>query len=116
WPGCPLSLLCFSSRDAARPERYPLSLHDALPIWSGRSGLRRCPRSSAATPSRPCAGFPGGRRWRDGCASSAARTPPGPQPGEARSEEHTSELQSRENLVCRLLLEKKKNKQGSDVT
>src|SRR5690606_41582997 len=41
-------------------------------------------------------------------AGSRSRTPPPRRCGE-RSEEHTSELQSRENLVCRLLLEKKKN-------
>src|SRR5947209_20192026 len=65
---------------------YTLSLHDALPIWSPRSrstGWRASPGSS-------------------GTSRSAARTP-----GEARSEEHTSELQSRQYLVCRLLLEKK---------
>src|SRR2546430_6108338 len=39
-----------------------------------------------------------------------------PGPGEARSEEHTSELQSQSNLVCRLLLEKKKNNTDINVT
>src|SRR5215813_15183169 len=42
---------------------------------------------------------------------SSPRPAPGPPPGPARSEEHTSELQSRPHLVCRLLLEKKKKKQ-----
>src|SRR6266850_6570807 len=46
-------------------------------------------------------------RWRRCTVSSATRGPPGS--GRARSEEHTSELQSPCNLVCRLLLEKKKN-------
>src|SRR5690606_41474608 len=66
---------------------YSLSLHDALPILisggSGAAGGGRC--------------APGAARWGLRCA---------PRP---RSEEHTSELQSREKLVCRLLLEKKTN-------
>src|SRR6266853_5358577 len=44
------------------------------------------------------------------CASSATTTGPASS-GRSRSEEHTSELQSQSNLVCRLLLEKKKNQQ-----
>src|SRR5436309_10824203 len=47
----------------------------------------------------------GGPSWR--CRAWGRRPAPEPPP---RSEEHTSELQSRENLVCRLLLEKKKKK------
>src|SRR6266478_10009179 len=82
----------FFFNDTATTEIYTLSLHDALPIWSGvhsppdhdlRSGA---PDGGRAGPAR-------------GCIPS-------------RSEEHTSELQSQSNLVCRLLLEKKKkNKQ-----
>src|SRR5436309_12269768 len=73
----------FFFNDTATTEIYTLSLHDALPIWQGR------PSSIIAmTPARwPCARL---RRLT------------------MRSEEHTSELQSRENLVCRLMLEKKK--------
>src|SRR3712207_8227801 len=54
---------------------------------------------------------PGGnlRRTRDGTPASILRTKRGVAPPR-RSEEHTSELQSRQYLVCRLLLEKKKNK------
>src|SRR3712207_8613841 len=88
--------------DTATTEIYTLSLHDALPISPARLvassdtlrrnnscglGPRKCRtsvRSSAATPISPC----------------TAR--------KSRSEEHTSELQSRQYLVCRLLLEKKK--------
>src|SRR5215475_16208785 len=70
----------FFFNDTATTEIYTLSLHDALPI------------------SRP----------GPGRTAPHARPPAGPWP--ARSEEHTSELQSRENLVCRLLLEKKKKK------
>src|SRR5690606_41498912 len=81
---------------------YPLSLHDALPIAPTPASEARQGRSGGAEPER-------------GAASSAAALGfprmPGPahtpvNPAE-RSEEHTSELQSRENLVCRLLLEKK---------
>src|SRR6266700_5072802 len=68
----------FFFNDTATTEIYTLSLHDALPI---------------STPSKVCPSTPGAPRRA--FASS-------------RSEEHTSELQSRENLVCRLLLEKKK--------
>src|SRR3989442_5561170 len=70
----------FFFNDTATTEIYTLSLHDALPI-SGAVPRRVCiPRA----PRLPC---PAGGR---------------------RSEEHTSELQSRPHLVCRLLLEKKK--------
>src|SRR6202041_2365420 len=72
---------CFFFNDTATTEIYTLSLHDALPIY---------PRSAA----RP-------RPSRD----SSARYASAPT---ARSEEHTSELQSPVHLVCRLLLEKKK--------
>src|SRR5438105_11594264 len=99
-----LSLL-FLSRLPPPPAIYTLSLHDALPICAsprrvpapGRSARRR-PR--AAAPAQPHTGA----RRRE-CGPSAGR----------RSEEHTSELQSRVDLVCRLLLEKKKNKQKRDV-
>src|SRR5205809_5733268 len=50
-------------------------------------------------------------------ANAATRPRPSPKPPEAiRSEEHTSELQSRLHLVCRLLLEKKKKKKDHNVT
>src|SRR5439155_22615476 len=82
---------------------YPLSLHDALPIC-GRLAPRLSRRRAAA-----------GRRRADMrtlvltivVAVLAAVSPWG-TPAAARSEEHTSELQSRGHLVCRLLLEKKK--------
>src|SRR5437870_9366504 len=74
----------FSYSDPAPPHLYPLSLHDALPIF------RR-----AATP--PWTPLLPGSRYRSRRALTCSR-----------SEEHTSELQSRGHLVCRLLLEKKK--------
>src|SRR3989442_3934096 len=81
-PVTPCSFLFFFFNDTATTEIYTLSLHDALPISRPRSALVRRVRERAP-PSRSS-----------------------PSPG--RSEEHTSELQSRPHLVCRLLLEKKK--------
>src|SRR5438552_9749729 len=81
----------FSILSSATSEIYSLSLHDALPIWAQfRSGwtlpisLSRC-----ATRSNRTTGFEDGRLRAPG------------------SEEHTSELQSPDQLVCRLLLENK---------
>src|SRR5574340_643626 len=73
-------LLVFFFNDTATTEIYTLSLHDALPI---------CVRVRA--------------RGRNGRAA-----PPAAPASPPRSEEHTSELQSPKDLVCRLLLEKKK--------
>src|SRR2546422_5561840 len=90
-------LSCFSLfffNDTATTEIYTLSLHDALPI-SNPSGYRVYSRWLATLQS---SGPPDTRR----------RHPPIP----CRSEEHTSELQSRLHLVCRLLLEKKKTPEG----
>src|SRR3712207_8117873 len=87
----------FFFNDTATTEIYTLSLHDALPISGAvpRPGRRGgCGATTtcwgASTCSRPTGSAP---VWRA-----------------CRSEEHTSELQSRQYLVCRLLLEKKKNK------
>src|SRR4030066_2229442 len=77
----------FFVNDTATTEIYTLSLHDALPICAPR---RACLRPGRGSASPACA-----RR----------RSPP-----TRRSEEHTSELQSHLNLVCRLLLDKKTNK------
>src|SRR3712207_7404597 len=92
--------------DTATTEIYTLSLHDALPIsaaWASAPATAASPRSSWRTgPTRsPCTG---GRPRRTGTwiRRTSARA--------ARSEEHTSELQSRQYLVCRLLLEKKLTK------
>src|SRR5215469_18609512 len=86
----PLALLarCFTSyfffflNDTATTEIYTLSLHDALPISAPNRLVERTLRAP----------------------------PPASMAAEQRSEEHTSELQSRRDLVCRLLLEKKKKK------
>src|SRR3712207_9510424 len=89
----------FFFNDTATTEIYTLSLHDALPIWPAhrRSSSRwRCRCACSSPPAWPCC-----------CtARSAAPRPTARSP--SRSEEHTSELQSRQYLVCRLLLEKKK--------
>src|SRR5438046_5213936 len=91
-----ISLLFFFFNDTATTEIYTLSLHDALPI-STRRGSRWHSRKPAGR--RPSERF----RWAPRCFGTARWSC-------VRSEEHTSELQSLTNLVCRLLLEKKKNK------
>src|SRR3712207_8397077 len=102
----------FFFNDTATTEIYTLSLHDALPI-STLSKLW-------ILPSKPCArhdeSSPGcGRRFSTILAlgwHSRRRPRHWPLPAGIlpRSEEHTSELQSRQYLVCRLLLEKKKHR------
>src|SRR2546427_12424389 len=80
----------FFFNDTATTEIYTLSLHDALPI------LHALPRER----------LPGGVAVHRLSAQSEAPPQTGDRP-RMRSEEHTSELQSQSNLVCRLLLEKK---------
>src|SRR5256885_9767848 len=88
----------FFFNDTATTEIYTLSLHDALPI-------SLTPRHTKNKPS-----FAGADRF-DGIADRVRYDPErvGPCFLAGRSEEHTSELQSPCNLVCRLLLENKKN-------
>src|SRR5256885_11914291 len=85
----PSRSLFFFFNDTATTEIYTLSLHDALPI--SRLPPAMGPAASHSPPHR----VSHGRRPARGCRH-------------ARSEEHTSKLQSPCNLVCRLLLEKKK--------
>src|SRR5207237_10829146 len=88
----------FFFNDPATTELYTLSLHDALPIFvrvaadrrGGEDHVRRFPAAARGSPARSIGGAHGA------------------VDGQRRSEEHTSELQSHLNLVCRLLLEKKK--------
>src|SRR2546430_12795508 len=80
----------FFFNDTATTEIYTLSLHDALPI------CRRARRSQVV------------HRQHPGLAHERHRLGGPGRAGGDRSEEHTSELQSQSNLVCRLLLEKKK--------
>src|SRR5687768_18145167 len=93
-------------------EIYTLSLHDALPIstrarWSTRARPFSSPRSTTSAASHLGTGSRRGRTGRSvrGCERCRRF---------GRSEEHTSELQSRLHLVCRLLLEKKKIKHDLD--
>src|SRR5258708_40118408 len=89
----------FFFNDTATTEIYTLSLHDALPISGAQRAARR-PHHVAHLP-----GHRGGPdRGAGGCPRRRHRAP------SRRSEEHTSELQSPDHLVCRLLLEKKKKK------
>src|SRR5690606_41924710 len=99
WQSC----LGFFFPSTAPIATYTLSLHDALPIsW---------PPCGAPIPVRPSTRRPwpptGWTRLSSPTSSASVSSWSGWPPG-TRSEEHTSELQSRENLVCRLLLEKKK--------
>src|SRR5688500_20412910 len=94
---CMLSLL---SKCTATPDASTLSLHDALPICGDGREI-----------AKPCLLFEAWRKRAARCPApssynnEALATRPASDP---RSEEHTSELQSPCNLVCRLLLEKKK--------
>src|SRR5438034_7431294 len=90
-----------------RPPRSTLFPYTTL----FRSAIRRirCPAARAAAPTRapscPSA-------W---CSSRRTRRPHPPRGTASRSEEHTSELQSHSDLVCRLLLEKKKKKNSKSI-
>src|SRR5688572_32998558 len=85
-PCCSLASFFFFN-DTATTEIYTLSLHDALPIYG--------PTNSMWPPVVP--------------RSAMAKLALSPRASDVlRSEEHTAELQSQSNLVCRLLLEKKK--------
>src|SRR5690349_24011125 len=100
-------MLChffFSFNDTATTEIYTLSLHDALPIsyrWQTSDfeqiAVTQC-------------------RLENEAAREANRLLICDTDALARSEEHTSELQSRRDLVCRLLLEKKKNTKNIKYT
>src|SRR5256885_12428434 len=85
----------FFFNDTATTEIYTLSLHDALPISSRRQ------QPSGTVPWRPTLNQP--RHNMKKLLTAIL----------SRSEEHTSELQSPCNLVCRLMLEKKKKRHSS---
>src|SRR5258708_9907380 len=90
----PLLSFFFFFNDTATTEIYTLSLHDALPIFLVVDAAQ--PVAPQRAPQAEL-----GEQAQHGKA--------------ARSEEHTSELQSPDHLVCRLLLEKKKNKHQCQV-
>src|SRR5260221_10828022 len=89
----------FFFNDTATTEIYTLSLHDALPIFAAGRHVGVLSQGRVAA---PCHAQPNLRR-HDALHDH-------------RSEEHTSELQSHSDLVCRLLLEKKKNKKWMSDT
>src|SRR2546430_1572752 len=102
----------FFFNDTATTEIYTLSLHDALPIsparqWASTALAWRRSRGSIVSTPKRCTKAPSmpysciQRKWRSTVLRLCELK---------RSEEHTSELQSQSNLVCRLLLEKKNAK------
>src|SRR5438270_2349010 len=97
--------LTFVFDDTITTEIYTLSLHDALPIWAPHALSHFkyfATRSFIRAPGR-CSNCLGN------CGKQNTNGEAGMSPtNRRRSEEHTSELQSQSNLVCRLLLEKKK--------
>src|SRR2546428_9981647 len=97
----------FFFNDTATTEIYTLSLHDALPIFQ-TNGVN----SGTDSPLTYWFSTGSGQRHNSRCRyyKVTEGRPCGPSTS-MRSEEHTSELQSRSDLVCRLLLEKKKNKE-----
>src|SRR3712207_8012292 len=96
------SYLLFFFNDTATTEIYTLSLHDALPILLGeRFATRECLAAVHRDVDRD--------RFRGGLLALLQVQAQLLELLLQRSEEHTSELQSRQYLVCRLLLEKKKN-------
>src|SRR5438874_4618431 len=90
---CVTTISFFLLYTYAHHRALHFSLHDALPIYRSASGARRRSALSCRNNSR--------NSDRDVNSRYGSSTP-------RRSEEHTSELQSRRDLVCRLLLEKKK--------
>src|SRR2546430_7236477 len=96
-------MFLFFFNDTATTEIYTLSLHDALPIW--KAEVPSLDKEGWLRPLRKCreASLAGA----DGVVGSSHRLSEVERTTPARSEEHTSELQSQSNLVCRLLLEKK---------
>src|SRR5690349_23989482 len=93
----------FFFNDTATTEIYTLSLHDALPIWVevGHRALHHPGALHHLGQEHPA----GAEQVADDLHAVHQRA--------LRSEEHTSELQSRRDLVCRLLLEKKKKKKNT---
>src|SRR5207248_11293424 len=102
----PVLYFFFFFKDPDTPEIYTLSLHDALPISKKTSAISRFCSSTYSMKV-----FSALRVSFRSSLSSASRTSPSLNiVSPWRSEEHTSELQSPYDLVCRLLLEKKKQK------
>src|SRR5688572_32725873 len=102
--------MMFLFPDTATPQIYTLSLHDALPIsspWMTRVGTVMPGSTSSMFQARKS----GSNQTRFHPQNATSVLSPWWRARRSRrSEEHTSELQSQSNLVCRLLLEKKKKK------
>src|SRR3712207_8154192 len=103
----------FFFNDTATTEIYTLSLHDALPILRLKIAMkRRITMAPRSTTSPVSLAMPTGPATPAGTLADvsklANKSPIAETVATVRSEEHTSELQSRQYLVCRLLLEKKK--------
>src|SRR3712207_8765989 len=97
-------IIFFFFNDTATTEIYTLSLHDALPIY-GYDPRLLAPDWGVLGAKSPAVELNRALVRRLGSGESLEQG--------RRSEEHTSELQSRQYLVCRLLLEKKKNTQSN---
>src|SRR3712207_6909575 len=97
--------LCFFFLNArAPPDLSPLPHHDALPIPPPLKPCSTCSPAATGSPSSTASTPSNERRPASGRSASSSPC----WLATRRSEEHTSELQSRQYLVCRLLLEKKK--------
>src|SRR5206468_12759676 len=105
YPSTPRALLLFFFKDPPPTELYTLSLHDALPISENLASLWT--RYTFNTGALKNFWIAGGGTYTGEKAQRTANPK-----FLSRSEEHTSELQSRSDLVCRLLLEKKKKKKA----
>src|SRR3712207_7710673 len=97
----------FFFNDTATTEIYTLSLHDALPI-SNHAVPASTRAAAPAIASRRRRVTPSGAPTGSCCGAGRGSRRARSRRASPRSEEHTSELQSRQYLVCRLLLEKKK--------
>src|SRR5438874_7196119 len=97
--------MSFALNATAPTELYSLSLHDALPIWRAA----RCVAFLATHESRVWLASLPNCITTEFSGSAHGHTADPENSVVMRSEEHTSELQSRRELVCRLLLEKKKH-------
>src|SRR3712207_7290414 len=103
-------VVLFFFNDTATTEIYTLSLHDALPIYPpSQRGRGRQARVGQRVDPRDEERGDGRDRGERQPLPRAPLEAPEVGVDDLRSEEHTSELQSRQYLVCRLLLEKKKN-------
>src|SRR5207302_11387935 len=106
----PLLFSFFFFTDPAPTEIYTFSLHDALPIFKFAKDDDQADDDTAEILEGMARSIQYSSDAQVAYETSVEYSAGG------RSEEHTSELQSRENLVCRLLLEKKKNKTRNIMT